>query len=148
MFATYDHCLVTHASLTLDFECNTADSTWMCGVLATDGAALDSSVADSNGFRVARRSIFKHAKNGNGEQSPMRRLRYNIDVAKFFGLKRGQLFADKYSHTETTNPDEQVYFNIVFGALDDRAATIPAGTVKCYINYTCVFSEPKEGLLA
>lgn len=147
LFETYDHCTVTRATIVVDFECSTADATWICGICPTDGAALDASVADANGFRVARRSVFKIAKNSNGEQAPMRRLKYSIDVKKFFGMKT-LMGNDKFQHGPSGNPGEQVYFQLCAGAADDSDSVIPTIKAHVYVLYSCVMTEPKETVLA
>lgn len=150
MFEKYDHCTVVGARIVCDFECtNTSgDHTILMGIIPTDGGSLDASVADANGFRIARRSVYKHMKHGNGESSPMRRIKYNLDIAKFNGIPRSIVGDSRYAHQAGSNPSEQTYFQVVAGALDDAETSIPTTRVAVYMEFRCVFTEPKEVILS
>lgn len=150
MFEKYDHCTVVGAKLVVDFDCTDDNEVWICGVIPTDGSAIDSTIATSNGFRIARRAVYKHAKNSNGEQAPMRRLTYNLGIGKFFGNTKSIVGDSRFIHTSSGNPTEQVFFQLMFGRLDDGSTVTPLPSCKAHmrIQYSCVFTEPKEVILA
>ena len=112
-------------------------------LLSPDTTQINDPITLTENGLLTSRVIDGNASNG-GTGQRIRTFELDCDIAKYFGRRRGDILNDRtLCGTATTNPTEQVYFQIVAWLPFDNAAA-PTMYFDVLLSYDVVYWEPRK----
>lgn len=135
----YDHYTCICTSFQATFFNGDSNNAIVCGLGVADQATTYTTL--NNGMESPD---FVYAICGPRlSGSDVRTLRRSINPNRWLGSGTAVLSNDQLRGSAAANPAEQAFFNILVSPMDE-ATDVTAATVQVLINYTVIFTEPKN----
>lgn len=130
----YDHYAVKKATVVAKFSNDASNDPVMCFVIVRDKSTPIASGTDAGEHR--------HVKYGWCTRDNPLTISYTVDIAQFLGRKN-VMCEDDLHGTASTNPTEQVYFQLLVGDVQGATFTSPVSCAYTVYYHTALI-EPKQ----